>query len=87
MAEVQHRLENLQKQQKNLKQEILKSMAGESVFDQSVIQEMFEENAQAIASVQKEMETIEQCSNARAPISVTPSGRTMLVRVAASMKA
>lgn len=35
-------------------------MAGESAFDQRVIQEMFEENAQAIARVQKEMETIEQ---------------------------
>ena len=60
MAEARHKLEGLQKQQKNLKQEILKSMAGESAFDQSVIQEMFEENAHAIASVQQEMETIEQ---------------------------
>ena len=63
MAEAQHRFENLQKQQKNLKQEILKSMAGESAFEQSVIQEMFEENAQAIASVQKEMKSIEQEKN------------------------
>jgi len=63
MAEAQHRLENLQKQQKNLKQEILKSMAGESAFDQSVIQEMFEENTQAIARVQREMESIEQEKN------------------------
>ena len=63
MAEAQHKLENLQKQQKNLKQEILKSMAGESAFEQSVIQEMFEENAQAIAKVQQEMERIEQEKN------------------------
>lgn len=60
MTEAQHKLDNLQKQQKSIKQEILKSMAGESAFDQRVIQEMFEENAQAIAKVQKEMETIEQ---------------------------
>lgn len=60
MSEARHKLENLQKQQKNLKQEILKSMAGESAFEQSVIQEMFEENTQAITWVQWEMETIEQ---------------------------
>ena len=63
MAEAQHKLENLQKQQKNLKQEILKSMAGESAFEQSVIQEMFEENTQAITNVQQEMERIEQEKN------------------------
>ena len=63
MAEAQYKLESLQKQQKNLKQEILKSMAGESAFEQSVIQEMFEENAQAIAKVQQEMKRIEQEKN------------------------
>ena len=35
-------------------------MAGESTFDQNVIREMFEENAQAIATVRQEMEHIEQ---------------------------
>ena len=38
-------------------------MAGESAFEQSVIQEMFEENAQAIAKVQQEMKRIEQEKN------------------------
>lgn len=60
MAEARHKLENLQKQQKNLKQEILKSMAGESAFDQNVIQEMFEANTKVIAQVRQEMEIIEQ---------------------------
>ena len=63
MAEAQHKLESLQKQKKNLKQEILKSMAGESAFDQNVIREMFEENTQAIANVQQEIERIEQEKN------------------------
>ena len=63
MAEAQHKLENLQRQQKNLKQEILKSMAGESAFEQSVIQEMYEENTPAIAAIQQEIERIEQEKN------------------------
>ena len=49
LREARASLEKLQRQQANLRQEVLKSLAGESVFDPDMLKEMLDENTNAIA--------------------------------------
>ena len=58
LREAQASLEKLRKQQANLRQEVLKSLAGESAFDTAMLKDMLDENKAAIAKAE---ETVAQC--------------------------
>lgn len=57
--EARSSLEKLQRQQADLRQEVLKSLAGESVFDTDMLKEMLDENTNAIASAEA---TLAECA-------------------------
>lgn len=52
LREAQATLEKLQRQQVSLRQEVLKSLAGESAFDTDLLKEMLDENKEAIAKAE-----------------------------------
>lgn len=59
LRDAQTGLEKLQKQQASLRQEVLKSLAGESAFDAGMLKEMLDENKAAIAQAE---EALAQCA-------------------------
>ena len=59
LREAQASLEKLQRQQVSLRQEVLKSLAGESAFDTDLLKEMLDENKEAIAKAEA---TIAECT-------------------------
>lgn len=56
IKQAQAELAKLEKQQSNLKQEVLKSLSGESLFDVQMLKSLLDENAAAIAAAQKKIE-------------------------------
>lgn len=56
IKQAQAELAKLEKQQTNLKQEVLKSLSGESLFDAQMLKSLLDENAAAIAAAQKKIE-------------------------------
>jgi len=56
IKQAQAELAKLEKQQSNLKQEVLKSLSGESLFDAQMLKSLLDENAAAIAAAQKKIE-------------------------------
>ena len=52
LREAQATLEKLQRQQVSLRQEVLKSLAGESAFETDLLKEMLDENKEAIAKAE-----------------------------------
>lgn len=59
LREAQASLEKLRRQQISLRQEVLKSLAGESAFDTDLLKEMLDENKEAIAKAEA---TIAECT-------------------------
>ena len=56
IKQAQAELVKLEKQQTNLKQEVLKSLSGESLFDAQMLKSLLDENAAAITAAQKKIE-------------------------------
>ena len=56
IKQAQAELAKLEKQQSNLKQEVLKSLSGESLFDAQMLKSLLDENAAAITAAQKKIE-------------------------------
>lgn len=56
MKQAQAELEKLEKQQVNLRQEILKSLTGDSVFGADILKSLLDENTTAIAEAKKKIE-------------------------------
>ena len=56
IKQAQAELVKLEKQQTNLKQEVLKSLSGESLFDAQMLKSLLDENAAAIAAAEKKIE-------------------------------
>ncbi|MBR6667615.1 MAG: recombinase family protein, partial [Clostridia bacterium] len=56
IKQAQAELAKLEKQQTNLKQEVLKSLSGESLFDAQMLKSLLDENAAAITDAQKKIE-------------------------------
>ena len=56
IKQAQTELNKLEKQQTNLKQEVVKSLSGESLFDPPMLKALLDENEAAIAAAQKKIE-------------------------------
>ena len=56
IKQAQTELTKLEKQQTNLKQEVVKSLSGESLFDPQMLKSLLDENEAAIAAAQKKIE-------------------------------
>ncbi|MBQ7844754.1 MAG: hypothetical protein IJ392_01235 [Clostridia bacterium] len=56
IKQAQTELIKLEKQQTNLKQEVVKSLSGESLFDPQMLKSLLDENEAAIAAAQKKIE-------------------------------
>ena len=56
IKQAQTELNKLEKQQTNLKQEVVKSLSGESLFDPPMLKSLLDENEAAIAAAQKKIE-------------------------------
>lgn len=56
IKQAQAELTKLEKQQTNLKQEVVKSLSGESLFDPQMLKSLLDENADAIVATQKKIE-------------------------------
>ncbi len=56
IKQAQAELTKLEKQQTNLKQEVVKSLSGESLFDPPMLKSLLDENADAIVATQKKIE-------------------------------
>ena len=56
IKQAQTELNKLEKQQTNLKQEVVKSLSGESLFDPQMLKSLLDENEAAIAAAQKKIE-------------------------------
>ena len=56
IKQAQAELVKLEKQQSNMKQEVLKSLSGESLFDAQMLKSLLDENAAAITDAQKKIE-------------------------------
>ena len=56
IKQAQAELAKMEKQQTNLKHEVLKSLSGESLFDAQMLKSLLDENAAAIAAAQKKIE-------------------------------